>query len=417
MGVVHVGAHLQPGLGLNVGGKAPGEALVVALGDYDTLIVEVADRCAEVALVRALGHAHVILLTEAAFIGGVKPVVRTEKELLAVAVSHNVTKGGVGVELAVCADQHLTGGNGIHIVAETGSRRSNHRIVCVDVSCCIVVAEAAHGRREAGVVVESLIVGLVVLAGVRDIVVVLGGAHVGAPLGLYVHLGFAELGALGGDEDDAVGAAGAVKRVGGGVLEDRHALDIVVVQRADVAGEGGAVNDDEGRVHRTVHRGETADTDCRVARAGSARGVGELKTGNSAGQGVQHIRCLCLFNCGGAHYCGCAREGRALLLAIGYGDHFVKKLGRGVEVDAHLPARGDGDFLGLETHVGKGEGLGRRRDRDGEVSVDVRYSAIALSGCHRYAHESLAQLGVVDSARHGARLRRRTQRNRNHCQK
>ena len=84
------------------------------------------------------------------------------------------------------------------------------------------------------------------------------------------------------DEDDAVGAAGAVDGGGGGILEDVHALDVA---RGDV-GEGPherhAVQHDE----RVVGGGQgavAADADFH-ARARTGRGLGHLHAGHAAVQ-------------------------------------------------------------------------------------------------------------------------------------
>ena len=130
--------------------------------------------------------------------------------------------------------------------------------------------------------------------GVRPHVVeIVVGAESGEVLGRGVDLGvtavgdadLAFLGALGGDEDDAVGAACAVDGGGGGVLEDVDGLNLV---GRDVGeGAGGAVDEDE-RVIALGDGAATANTDVHLcARAAVLRD--DVDAGELALDGLRDV--------------------------------------------------------------------------------------------------------------------------------
>ena len=91
--------------------------------------------------------------------------------------------------------------------------------------------------------------------------------------------------AFGRDENDAVGAADAVDRRCGGVLENRDGGDVVRIDRVDHAFH--AVHQTERA--RIVERGGAADQDRGLVAAGLARTLDTRDTGQFAGHHVRHV--------------------------------------------------------------------------------------------------------------------------------
>ena len=113
--------------------------------------------------------------------------------------------------------------------------------------------------------------GLVVVARIPYVLIVAQGLAVQTVLGVEGYDGLGGFGSLGGDHDDTVGTAGAIKGVGGGILEDGHALDILRVDVVDVTAVRHAVNDIKGFL-ACRDGAETADADAR----GASRRAGRL---------------------------------------------------------------------------------------------------------------------------------------------
>ena len=226
--VVGVGAHLQPIGNLIVGLQAAGDTLVVG-GHGDTVVVEVVEREVEVGAVGAASSGDGVLLTEAVVIDLVLPVVGSDQVVGSVVVDH-AAEGGVGVQLAVMADEGLAVGHVIDVVAEAV-------LVAVGGSHDVLVGEAPRflcivAELVEGIVVECLVPHLIIFGRTVNHVVVGHGLGVRTPLGIDSDAGGVSLLAtLGGDEDDAVAAAGTVEGGGGSVLQHGHRLD---VNRVDV---------------------------------------------------------------------------------------------------------------------------------------------------------------------------------------
>ncbi len=234
-------------------------------------------------------------------VGLVEPVVGGEPVLLALECGH-AAEGGVGVELAVCADHVLAFGDSVDIVAKTHARAVDKVLVGPDVSlsgvvfdeAVVAVVEAAQVR----VVVERLVVHFIVGGGILHELVVLSGAHVGTPLGVYRNLSLAVVATLlGCNHNYTVGTARTVEGVGGGVFEDGHRLDILGGDVVHIAGVGHAVDHDEGGV-AGVKRRYTADENRGVGLTGLSGSVVELYTGNFTGEGVESVRHLSLLDFG-----------------------------------------------------------------------------------------------------------------------
>ena len=175
----------------------------------------------------------------------VEPVVR-RNEIACTLVVNNTSESSVGVELAVLADKILAGRHSVYIVAKTVGVVGGKVIVCPDISACGIISQTTdififarlrisdHFGSRGGIRIQRIVVSFVVLGRIFDIVVVLGGAHIYTPLGIDRNLGFAEFGALGGDQDDTVGTAGTVKSIRCSVLEDGHRLDIIGIKSIDI---------------------------------------------------------------------------------------------------------------------------------------------------------------------------------------
>ena len=120
-GKVHVAAHIEPFGGLVGSLQTCGIAFVVGCNG-DTLAVEIAQRGVELALLPASVDVDVVFLAEGIAIGFVDPVVRHDGVHLTVVV-HAVAQCGIGVELAVVANQILAGRHGIRQIAQAALAR------------------------------------------------------------------------------------------------------------------------------------------------------------------------------------------------------------------------------------------------------------------------------------------------------
>ncbi len=251
--VGHVGAEAEPFFSLIVGFQTGGVARESRIG-HDARVVQIAQRRIVVDLVGVARNRNVVFLAQVACVEKlVEPVVGQE-QMLAV----DITQGGVGVEPSVGADQRFAG----RIVEDTVAHAA--RLVGVDVlrdvlggllGCELLVdpCEVAHrpGRK------------LHVLPGIGNDVVLRHGARVRTPFGVHRDDRLGALAALGGDQNHAVGAAGAVDGRGCSVLEHGHRLDVGGIDRRYLTVVGNAVDDVE-RFVAGCQRPDAADADGRL---------------------------------------------------------------------------------------------------------------------------------------------------------
>lgn len=226
-------------------------------------------------------------------------------------------------------------------------------------------------------VITHIVEGGVALCGVAELIVcgravdhvIVGDlTAVGAPLGVQSHFCGAHLSALGGDEDDAVGATRAVKCRCGCVLKDCHGGDVAGVEGCDVAVVRHAVEHVE-RSHARVDGADTADTHCRTY-ARLAVGVKGLHACYGAIESVGHIGHKTVFKgLSVYHRCGAGVFG-FLGCAVSY-DHQVVKF-TGVTVKSDSDVFSDRNFLSEHSDVGNHElGSVCRDILDDEVSVKI----------------------------------------------
>ena len=362
--VVEVAAHLEPGLRLVVGGQAGRQTVLV--GTFlDTLLVQIAERGEVVHLAgHGAGHGHVVFLAETLLEAFLLPVVRLEPESLAV-IHVERAEGGLGVHRAALEDEVLAARNGVDHIAGTG-RGALH--VGVGLGMGFRRGSAVQHR----LVVDGLVIGLVELLRIGGFVQ-LQRIGVDTPLDVEGHLGVAGLAALGGDHDDAVRAAGAVQGVGGGVLEDRHRLDIRRVDEVQVAVIGHAVHDDQRRGVGGIGA-DTADGD---GRGGTqlAGCVVDLDTGHAARESLGGVGDLGLGQFVGFHHARGTGEGFALHLTESDDHDVVQHLGVLLEDDGETGLPVHRDLAGHITHAGYLQRR-RRRDADGEITVQVGHHAV-----------------------------------------
>ena len=243
---------------------------------------------------------------------------------------------------------------------------------------------------------------LVVLAGLGDVVVALQRAGIQAHLRVQRDDGVLLAGALGGDDDDAVRAAGAVQGVGRGVLEDGHRLDVLRVDHVHVL-DGHAVHDEQGALPG-VDGAETADADGGSVARG-AGGAAHLHARHLSVQGGSDGGDLRFRKLIGLHHLRGARERLLGGGTEGDDDGFIQHLGVFLEdnVDDGASVHGDSLF-GIPDGGEHEDGVGG--DGDGIPSVHVRDGALGRSLDHHAGADDRKPFGVGHRARDGQRLGR-----------
>ncbi len=149
------------------------------------------------------------------------------------------------------------------------------------------------------------------------------------------------------DHDDAVGTAGTVQGVRGGVLQDGHGLDVIRVDVVQVTLVRSAVHDEE-RLLAGADRAESADSD-RRRRARGARGVGQLHAGYLTGQCLSDVRSLYFGDIIRFDDAGRTGEGLFLGLTESDHDHIVDALRVLLQYHLQIGLAVDGDHLALVT--------------------------------------------------------------------
>ena len=285
----------------------------------------------------------------------------------------------VGVDALVVAQ---LGGRLVQVVAEAHAERelaaAVHAEVVVrgDTDTVDLILPVGVGRAE-----QEGIFGMILVHRLAELVaahhVEGGDVLLGADAAVVGHLDRAAAAFLRGDDDDAVGSAGAVDGGRGGVLQHGEALDVVGVDRGEriahagtaFTGHGHAVDDDE----RVVVGGKgcgAADAD-RGAVTGLSGSGHDMQTGDLAHEGL-------------------ARRGdrAAVDFVVLDGDDGARHIAflHGAVADDHdlveeLVVLKEGDMGG---HFGCLEGLRdiadaahfddgiRRRNPEGEIAVQIR---------------------------------------------
>ena len=357
--IVEITAHLEPGLGLVVGGEA-GRQTVLVGPLLDTLLVQITEGSEIVQLAGdGTGHGDVVLLAETVPETFLLPVVRLEPEGLAV-IDMEGAEGSLRVHRAALKDEILSARDGINHV--TGAGRGT-----LDITVRLGMGVGGGSAVQDRLVVDSLIVGLVELLRIRS-VVQLQGVRVHAPLGIERDLRVTGLAALGGDHDHTVRAAGTVQRVGSGIFEDGHRLDIGGVDEVQVTVVRHAVHDNKrGRIGGIGT--DTADGDGR-GTAQLAGGVVDLDTGHAACQGLGSVGDLCLGQLFGLHHARRTGEGLAFHLTEGDDHDVVQHFCVLLEDDGKTGLSVYRNLLGHIAHTGDIQRcVGRHADDESTVQV------------------------------------------------
>ena len=393
--VGHVPGELHPRLGLPVQPEAGGQALHIGVVG-DALVVQPAERRVGVHFLGTAHRAQVVFLAEGIPVAGLHPVVR-QQEVVLPGVVGEAAQGGPGVELAVLADERLALRDGVHQVAQAAvGARFGDGLVREQPGFARVVPLVDE------VVLEGRIVRLIVLAGLGDVVVALQRAGVQAHLRVQRDDGVLLAGALGGDDDHAVRAAGAIQGVGGGVLEDGHRLHVLRVDHVHIL-DGHAVHDEQGTLPG-IDGTETADADGRRVARG-AGGAGHLHARHLSVQGGSDGGDLRFGELIGLHHLRGAREGLLGGGTEGDDDGFIQHLGVFLEDDVDDGTSVHGDrLLGIPDGGEHEDGVGG----DGEriLPVHVRDGALGRTLDHHAGADDRKPFGVGHRARDSLRLGR-----------
>ena len=281
MGKVDVRAHLQPVLGLVICLNTGSISLEIRI-IYDTLVLQIAQGSIVGHLVATARNTHVVFLTKRMAESLIHPVVRGKGIELAVVID-TVAQGGIRVQAAVGTHKILSLRNGIDHIAQSAL-----------VACLAHGFVGSHMRIESRhalvayiIIIESLVIGFVILGRVGDAVVIDGGTTVAAPLSLKADGSLLCLTLLGGNHDDTIGTTGTIEGVGCRILQHGDTLHIVRVEVVPSAIVWSTIHDNERRC---------SGVDGTEATDGKRRGgcwrtgcIGHLHTGYLALQSAEHI--------------------------------------------------------------------------------------------------------------------------------
>ena len=232
----------------------------------------------------------------------IHPVIWGEGIELAVVIN-TVAQGGIRVQAAVGTDEILSLWNGIdHIAQSTLVAGFAHGFIGSDMSI-----ESRHALVAYIIIIESLVIGFVILGRVGDAVIIDGGTTVAAPLSLKADGSLLSLTLLGGNHDNTIGTTGTIEGVRCRILQHGDTLYIVRVEVVPAAIVWSTIHDNERRC---------SSVDGTEATDGKRRGgcwrtgcIGHLHTGYLALQSAEHIGKL-LFLQEVAFYNACrTREG------------------------------------------------------------------------------------------------------------
>ncbi len=247
----------------------------------------------------------------------VKPIVGGQIVIGIVIINHTA-ESRVRIQLAIGTNQSLSVGNVIHVVLQTVALTANHVVNSPYISLRVRVALRKR------VILKSSEVCFVVLRGIFDIVVILLSTRIGTKFYINRNFSLTGLSTLGGYENNTVCTTRTIKSCRGSILKNCHILDIVGVYSIHTAAKGGAVDYHEGVVSR-INRGNTANTDCRRIRTGSARSVAHLHTGHLAFKSIKRVGHLSILKRCSIDYSSRTRKRSAGRLTICHSNHFIKK--------------------------------------------------------------------------------------------
>ena len=212
----------------------------------------------------------------------IHPVIRCEGIELAVVID-TVAQGGIRVQATVGSDEILSLWNGIdHIAQSTLVAGLAHGFIGCDMRI-----ESRHALVAYIIIIESLVIGFVILGRVSDAVVIDGGTTVAAPFCLEGNSSLLCLTLLGGNHDDTIGTTGTIEGIGCRILQHGDTLHIVRVEVVPSAIVWSTIHDNERRCSG-VDGTEATDGKRRSGcwRTGS---IGHLHTGYLALQSAEHI--------------------------------------------------------------------------------------------------------------------------------
>ena len=360
MGETQPGGELQPILCLIVNGRAAGIAFVFRLVD-DSTVIEIAHPGKVVEFAVGTGHRSVVFLTERVVESLVIPVVG-RVVVFAVAIA----QFGIGVELEVAAYKVFACRHGVHLIAQTTVGAVEQVFVGKGVglgSCgAMIIFGVEHGT----------VVGLVILAGIADDIILRNQTRVGTKLGFERHACILSVACpFRRDDDHAVGTAGTVDGRGRSVFLHGDAFNVVGVDVGDVGSVVGcAVYDVEWR-GACVDRADTAHTQ-RGSRTGLARRACGLYAGHLTHEGTGRIGGHMGGDLVGLDFYGRTGESRLLGLTVGNHQHIVQHIVVGHQFNLHIAACPHG--LALHTDVAHHQ-FRIGGNRQAEIAVDIGHGA------------------------------------------
>ena len=206
---------------------------------------------------------------------------------------------------------------------------------------------------------------------------------------------------LGGDEDDAVGGAGAVDGGGRSVLDHGNAGHVIGIHAAHVGLH--AVHEDQ-RVRR-IDGGDTPD----VQGTGGTRITGRSGDVQARYRALEHVRQVVrgtVFQVLGVHGGDGAGEVHLLLDAVAHDHGLIQKHGVFLQGDVHRPLPGgDTDGLGDITQTGDFQRHLVRGDAEGEGSVGGGHVTGRRTGDEHGRSDQGLLPRVQDCSGHDPRLR------------
>ena len=192
--------------------------------------------------------------------------------------------------------------------------------------------------------------------------------------------------ALGGDDDHTVGTTSTIEGSRSRILEHREALDVLLVDRCQIATIGRTVHDDERSVAR-IDGGDTTDADGGSATIRTTRVAIDLHTSHTTLQafhGVSHLELVDVFCLD-----GCSRTGEAGLLGstISHHHHLIEV--SIVPLHGHVHRAGHSGFNTLHADEADGDRSSTSRQLGkGEITVLVGHGNYTFAhfhsgACHR----------------------------------
>ena len=314
MGEAQAGGETQPALGLIVGVDTTGITLVVGVVN-DTLVLQETYVGIVAEFAATTGGAHVVLVTEAIVERFFVPVIRN-----IVIFTIRVTQLCVRIQLEVGTNEVFSFRNSVYQITQTTVFLVQEVLVSIGIALCNGVTGIQI------LVVQHGVVGLVVLTGIGDNVVLRDEAGVHTPTAIELHLGVAGLTFLGGDNHNTVCTAVTINGAGGSILKNGHGLYIL---RVDV-GDGAIVRNTVHNVERAVggtHGTDTTDADRGSTTAGRvAAGGSYLHTRGSTCEGAGNAGGHFFLDDLSFHLGGGTCEGTLGCGTIGHNDGLLQEL-------------------------------------------------------------------------------------------